>query len=58
MTPEQFKAAQSRLGMTNQQLADALDVSLSTIVKWRAGAHTIPKVVDLALKWLQVDTVR
>ena len=53
MTAAEFKFAQAQLGMTNQQLADALGVSFSTITKWRGGQHDIPHMVRLALKALE-----
>lgn len=52
MNAQQLKEAQQELGMTNHQLADALGVSLSTIVKWRGGQHDCPKVAALAVRHL------
>lgn len=54
MKPDEFKAAQSRLDLTNQQLADALGVSLSTVVKLRGGQHDVPGPVALAIEALEI----
>lgn len=54
MNPDEFKAAQSRLDLTNQQFADALGVSLSTVVKLRGGQHDVPGPVVLAIEALEI----
>lgn len=55
MTPDELKAIQSRLGMTNRELADALGRCESTIVKLRAGQHAVPKVMAMALRLLALE---
>lgn len=52
MTAEQLRAAQAELKKTNVQLAESLDVSASTVVKWRAGSHPIPQVAAMAIELL------
>lgn len=52
MTADELKHAQQQLGMTNRQLADAMGVSLSTVVKWRGEQHQIPKIAALAVRYL------
>lgn len=49
MTTDELKTAQSRLGLTNQALADALKVSLRAVEMWRQGARPIPGPVEVAL---------
>lgn len=55
MTAEELKEAQQQLGMTNHQLAEALGVSLSTVVKWRGDQHPVPKIAALAVRYLIVE---
>lgn len=55
MTAEELKEAQQQLGMTNHQLAEALGVSLSTVVKWRGDRHPVPKIAALAVRYLIVQ---
>lgn len=54
MTPEQLIKAQAELGMTNQQLADAIGVSRETIVKLRGGQHPIRGPIAIAVRALQL----
>jgi DNA-binding transcriptional regulator YiaG len=49
MAPDGLKDAQSRLGLTNQQLADTLKVSLRAVEMWRQGARPIPGPVEVAI---------
>ena len=53
MTPPDFKQARQSLGLTQQQLADTLDCSLSSIGKWERGEVVIPVVVALAMTALR-----
>jgi len=49
MTAAELKQAQVTLGLTNQQLADALKVSLRAVEMWRQGARQIPGPVEVAI---------
>ena len=49
MTNLDFKAAQLRLGLTNQAMADALKVSLRAVEMWRQGARPITGPVEVAI---------
>jgi len=49
MTRDELKQSQAQLGLTNQQLADALKVSLRAVEMWRQGARPIPGPVEVAL---------
>lgn len=49
MTAAELKKAQATLGLTNQQLADALKVSLRAVEMWRQGARPIPGPVEVAI---------
>jgi DNA-binding XRE family transcriptional regulator len=50
-TPEKIRDARARLGMTQRELAEALDVSTTTVYRWEAGrqGREILRVVELAL---------
>lgn len=39
--------------MTGNELAAKLGVHWTTISRWRNGHDTIPKSVELALKWIE-----
>lgn len=49
MTSPEFKQAQKSLSLTNQQLADALKVSLRAVEMWRQGARPITGPVEVAI---------
>lgn len=52
MNADEFKALQAAMRMQNDEIADALGVSLSTIVKWRGNQHQIPKTAQIAIRAL------
>lgn len=52
MTADEFKKLQAAMGMQNDDIADALGVSVSTIVKWRGNQHQIPKTAQIAIRAL------
>lgn len=52
MNADELKDLQARADMTNEALAEALGVSLSTVVKWRGGQHQIPKPSSIAIRAL------
>jgi DNA-binding transcriptional regulator YiaG len=52
MTPYQFKKHQEALAMTNKDLAEALQVTISAVDRWRAGARNIPGPVRVAINLL------
>jgi len=67
MTNKEFQAQQSRLGLTNEQTAAILRVSIRTVEKWRQGVRgEIPGPVVVvfsllehyrsAISWLRGDT--
>lgn len=53
MTARQLKAARRRMGISQANLAAALDLHVRTISKWERGVQPIPKAVGLAIKWLE-----
>lgn len=52
MTREELKQRRSRLGLTQQGLAHALSVVLSTVVRWERKGD-FPAYLDLAMNWLE-----
>jgi len=51
MTPEQrLMEAMISLGLTRQELADRLGISLSAVAMYATGAHKIRRVVALAVQ--------
>lgn len=50
MRPEEFCELQEKQGWTNQQTADRLGVSPSSVTKWRGGQHDIPVPVQIAMR--------
>ena len=57
MTPEQFKQARKKLGLTQSQLGRILDTAPQTIRKWempshRSTARSVNPVAARAMGWL------
>ncbi|MFA7279132.1 MAG: helix-turn-helix transcriptional regulator [Sterolibacterium sp.] len=54
MKPEELKAWRSKAGMTQDQLAKALDVPTATIARWETGTMKIRHelILELALEGL------
>jgi DNA-binding XRE family transcriptional regulator len=52
MTPEQFRSAREKLKLTQQELADKLEVHRVTVVDWERGKKPILKITQLALEHL------
>ena len=47
MTATEFKARQSALGLTNEDSATILRVSVRTVEKWRQGSRSVPGPVTV-----------
>ncbi len=52
MTPEQFRAALDRLGLSQVGFAHIADVSVQTVWRWATGRSPIPRVVEMAMSTL------
>lgn len=51
MTPEKrLEAAMKKLGLTRQQLADTLGISLSSVAMYFTGHHKVRRVIALAMQ--------
>lgn len=56
MSPEEFKEARRKLGLTQSQLAGVLDIAPQTIRKWemsdeRSTARSVNPVAARAMLW-------
>lgn len=52
MTPEDFKAAQAELELTNPALAREIGRSTSSVAKYRAGEVEVPPIVERLMRHL------
>ena len=52
MTKEEFKKLRESAGHTQASLAAAMGVHLRTVWRWELGETIIPKVVELALRYV------
>lgn len=55
MTPQQFKAARTALGLTQVELAKALDMDVSPISRYECGVVDIPRTSEYAMEWLKIN---
>lgn len=55
MTTERFKQTRQRLGYTQAQLAEALQLSRMTISRYEAGTWEIPLAVEMAMDRLSTS---
>jgi DNA-binding XRE family transcriptional regulator len=49
VTPLEFRATRKALGLTQTELAAALDLSRDAIARYEGGRLAIPRVVELAV---------
>jgi transcriptional regulator with XRE-family HTH domain len=52
VTKEEFKRIREAAGHTQASLAEAMGVHLRTVWRWELGETVIPKVVELALRYV------
>lgn len=50
MAPAELKDARKRLGLTQQAIADALEVTLRTVQMWEGGTRAVPGPARVALR--------
>lgn len=56
LTGADVKRRRQALGWSQQRLADALGVARISIARWETGgAIQTPRLVDLALRWVEQD---
>ena len=61
MTAKEFRAWRDRMGWSQQRVADALDLSISTVKNYELGfrrgseeAAKVPRVVEMACRLLEL----
>lgn len=52
MLPQEFKALRKAIGYKGYQLAEALDISAATVSRYERGHAPIPRVAELAVRYL------
>jgi len=52
MVSEELKSARKKLGYTQKQIAEALDIHPNTWAKWERGEHKIPAIGATAVRLL------
>jgi DNA-binding transcriptional regulator YiaG len=55
VTKEEFKKLRESAGHTQLSLATAMGVHLRTVWRWELGETIIPKVVELAVRYVAED---
>jgi transcriptional regulator with XRE-family HTH domain len=53
MKPDEFITARKSLGLTQEQLGEALGLSARAIRHYESGSRSIPKLVSVAIKSLR-----
>ena len=48
MTPQGIKEIREKMGMTQKQFAEYLDVTTKTIQNWESGRNKVPSFFDVA----------
>lgn len=51
----QLKSLRKRLGWSQARLAEALGVHPMTVSKWERGEQAVPKMAELAMRWLEAQ---
>jgi len=49
MTAEEFRKVRRSLGLTQAELAAALEVTSNTVARWEQGVHAVSPLARLAL---------
>lgn len=53
MKPEELQCRREALGLTQEQLARELDVTVTTVSRWERGVFPVPHYIGLALEALE-----
>lgn len=53
LTGTELRARRTKLGLTQSELAEKLEVSANTVARWERDEVGIPGMTDLALKELE-----
>lgn len=52
MTGDEFRKLRRSAGFTQAQLAHEIDVMIRSLTRWETGETPIPKIAELALKYV------
>ena len=52
VTDDEFKALRTKAGHTQATLAKEMGVHLRTVTRWEIGEVIVPRVVELALRYI------
>jgi transcriptional regulator with XRE-family HTH domain len=53
MTREDLQLKRKALGLTQEQLARELDVTVLTVSRWERGVYRVPRHIELAVEALE-----
>jgi DNA-binding XRE family transcriptional regulator len=53
MVSAEFKAIRVHLGLTQEQLAEQLDVHRISVTRWETGVHKISTILEFAIRALE-----
>jgi transcriptional regulator with XRE-family HTH domain len=53
MNREDLRRRRENLGLTQEQLARELDVTVLTVSRWERGVYPVPKHIELAVEALE-----
>lgn len=52
MSPKQFRDLREAMGLSQERLSKLIDVSARGVRRWENGEVPIPKIAELALRYL------
>lgn len=55
MTAKQFRAARKAAKMTQEKLAQVLEISTQTVHRYEVGTWPVPRVIELAMSTLTIQ---
>jgi DNA-binding transcriptional regulator YiaG len=57
MTPDEFRAALSSLGMSQREFANRFGLHWTSVLRWTGGTHAVPSWVPPVLALLEREHV-
>lgn len=57
MTGDEFSRLRERIGYTQATLAKELDISIRTLTRWETGVIEVPRIAELALRYLAEKSI-
>lgn len=56
VTGDQFRKLRESIGYTQAKLSKEIDVTIRSLTRWETGETAIPKIAELALKYIAEKT--